>query len=314
MLTSEIFGIIVFCNISIATLLFLLIFLIVYINRQQFQQHISILLTVNTCLASFLTCFAVIIMTSSNLFGSFLIANMNFCYVWGLLYDVFECSIYHSYALQAFFRLCRVIFYKKKYLLKYRLYIRLIGVQWMLSFLLLLPAILLKHYTQLSNQKYCLIAYTDVPMQIYVIFILYAVPLICIVITYLCITFHIRRTSTATITVTVARRQRQNLRDLTVLRQIVLLITILAILRLPTVIFMADAAIAHQLYEFTYEIVGLITSVCLIIIAIITLYITPQIRNLIKVIQIRPTTAQMPVIISSIELANNPDSRLTAGE
>ncbi|CAF1443184.1 unnamed protein product [Didymodactylos carnosus] len=250
--------IITFCNILIATLLFLFIFLIVYINRRQFQQDISILLTMNTCLASFLTCFAVIIMTLSNLFGSFLIVKMKFCYVWGLFYDIFECSIYHSYTLQAFFRLCRVIFYKKKHLLKYRLYIRLIGAQWMLSFLFLLPAILLKHYTQLPNQKYCLIAYTNVPIQIYVIFMIYTIPLISILTTYLCITFYIRRTSTATTIATITRRQQQNLRDLVVLRQIVLLITVLVILRFPTVIFIVDAAITHHLYKLTYEFVALI--------------------------------------------------------
>jgi hypothetical protein len=85
-------------------------------------------------------------------------------------------------------------------------------------------------------------------------------------------------TQTPTLMIAAAQRVR-NQRDLTVIKRILMLISILIVLRFPTIIFMIYGAINGSLYPLTYGIVGLITSMCLILIGIITINITSQLRK-----------------------------------
>jgi hypothetical protein len=252
---------------------------VMFKSRQELCRDISLLLTSDTCLAAFLLCIASCVMISSNLFYGFLLHNKNFCHAWGLFYDISECSVYYSYCLQAFYRLCRIVFYKKKFLLSYSLYVILIIGQWIVELILLLPPVFIKWYTRLPTEKYCLIPYTYIGPEIYHILLLYFIPLICLIIIYRWITTYMRRIS-RTPTLIIATTQRfRNQRDLIVIKRILILISILIVLRLPTVIFMIHGAITGSLYPLTYGIVGLITSVCMILIGIITIYFTSQLRK-----------------------------------
>ena len=79
------------------------------------------------------------------------------------------------------------------------------------------------------------------------------IPLICIAIVYVWITIFIRNSSrTASIILATNQRQR-NLRDLTVIKRIVILISILVALRFPTIIFMIYAAVIGYLYPYTFR-------------------------------------------------------------
>ena len=192
---------------------------------------------------------------------------------------MFQCSIYHSYYLQAFYRLCRVVFYKKKSLLNYSLFIMLIIGQWTLTITVLLPPIFLKWYVHLPTEEYCLVPYTYLLPETYHISIIYMIPLVCISIVYLWITLYIRYSSRASLLILTANQRQRNLRDLTVIKRIIFLISILVALRFPTVIFMIYAVNVGHLYPYTFSIVGLITSVCMIFIGLMMIHTTPQLQN-----------------------------------
>ncbi len=279
MLSVEtIVGIFNWCLIYIGIGIYLVIFIsVLKCNRE--LRDVSLLLTCNTCLSAFLTCIAACIMIGSNLFSGFLTYNIVFCYAWGLFYDICECSIYFSYCLQAFYRLCRVVFYKKKFLSCYSLYIILIIVQWLLVLVLLLPPVFINWYTRLLTEQYCLIPYTYIGPEIYHILILYLIPLICLVVVYMWITTYMRSISQASTLVVAAIQRQRNHRDLAVIKRILMLLSILIVLRFPTIIFMIYAVVTGSLYPLTYGIVGIITSVCLIFIGIITINITPQLQK-----------------------------------
>jgi hypothetical protein len=275
---ATVLGIVNWALNFIAILIFLSITITVIKYRRELKD-ISLVLAYNTCFAALLTCFTVCIMVTSNLSTGFLIYNLGFCQVWGLLYDIFECSIYHSYYVQAFYRLCRVVFFKKKFLISYSLYIILIIGQWSLTIVVLLPPVFLHWYTTLPTEHYCLVPYTDVFAETYHIVILYVIPIVCIGTMYLWITIFMRSSSRASTAIVSVKQRRRNLRDLTVIKRIVILISILVALRFPTVIFMIYAIIVGDLYPLTFGIVGLITSTCLIFIGMITIYITPQLKK-----------------------------------
>jgi hypothetical protein len=275
---ATILGITNWCLNFIAIVIFLII-TITGIKYRRDLRDISLILTYNTCLAALLTCLSVCISTTSNLSTGFLTKNITFCYIWGLWYDIFECSIYHSYYLQAFYRLCRVVFYKKKSLVTHSLFIMLIIGQWSLTILILLPPIFLNWYVLLPTDQFCLVPYTSLGPELYHITIIYLIPLICISTVYIWITLFIRQTSRASSLVLTNNQRQRNLRDLTVIKRIVVLVSVLIVLRFPTIIFMIYAVSVGHLYPFTYSIVGLITSACMIFIGLMMINITPQLRN-----------------------------------
>ncbi|CAF1430147.1 unnamed protein product [Adineta ricciae] len=276
--TSKILGVFNWCLCFLAISIYVLIFVLA-IKAHRSVRDIALLLTYNTCFAAFCTCAASAIMIASNLFTGFLVSNMTFCYVWGLFYDICECSVYFSYCLQGFYRLCRVVFYKKKFLVSHYLYIVLIICQWTLVLILLVPPIFIKWYARLSTEYYCLIPYTYIGPEVYHILVLYLIPLGCLGTVYVWITTNIRNISrTPNLAIEAIQRQR-NQRDLVVIKRILFLLSILIVLRFPTVIFMVYGIVVGSLYPLTYAIVGITTSMCLIVIGFITIKTTTELEK-----------------------------------
>jgi hypothetical protein len=288
----------------ISIFLFLLI-IIIYIKtiKEDREKDVSLLLTMNTCLAAFLTSLCVITMVSSNLFHGFLLIDINFCYIFGLCYDIFECSIYYSYSLQSFYRLIRVIYYRKRTFLSYNLYRILIIIEWFIAIGLLIPTIFLKWYIILPGENYCLVPYRNITGSIYLIIVLYSIPLFSIILVYILITKYIHSTTMIRI-----RERTRNLRDLTVMKRIIACVLMLILLRFPTIIFILFGVFNGYLYFLTYPIVGLVTAICLILISLIILTITNKFKKqLFKFFnktnnQINPATNQSN---NQINLANN---------
>ncbi|CAF1125964.1 unnamed protein product [Adineta steineri] len=288
---SLVFGIVNWFLSLISLMIFVFIFLIfIEIIHEQRSKDASILLILNTCFSAFLTSLIIIIMISSNLFHKLRLIHINICSICGLLYDIFECSIYYSYCLNAFYRLIRVIYYNKRSLLSYNLYKLLILIQWLLIILLILPTYFLKWYIHLPTEKHCLIPYTNIIGSIYLILFLYLIPLLTIIIIYVLITNHIRSPTI----IRIQERQR-NLRDLTAIKRIIVCVLMLIILRFPTIIFVIFDLINGDLNYLTCPIAGFVTAICLILIGILTILATKKIKkNLLKHLnypstQIHPT-------------------------
>ncbi|CAF0921568.1 unnamed protein product [Adineta steineri] len=276
---ATILGITDWCFNFLGILIFLLIFIIIIIKCRRKLHDISLVLTLNSCIASIFTCLTICIMICSNLTTGFLTFDHKFCIFWGLLHDEFTCAIYYSYCLHGIYRLCRVVFYKNKVLVVYSLYIKLIFCQWLLTILILLPPVFLNWYTKISTENYCLVPYTNLVAETYHIIVIYLIPLICIAIIYIRITTFIRNSSHVSLFILEKRQRHRNMRDLTVLKRIIILMLILTSLRLPATVFMIYDTIIGHLYPYTFSIVGLITSICLIFVALLTIHITPQLRK-----------------------------------
>ena len=304
------------CTLNFIAIFIFFFIIILGILCRRDMRDISLVLTYNTCVAALLTCLAVSIMITSNLSSGFLTFNFTFCCIWGLMYDMCQCSIYHSFYLQAFYRLCRVIFYKKKSLLSYSLFLSLIFVQWSLTIIILLPPFFLGWYTRLQYEQYCLVPYLNYGAELYHIMILYAIPIVCISGTYIAITRYIRKSSRQPTMILAVNQQQRNLRDLTVMKRILALISVLIALRGPTVIFMIYAIINGQLYPYTFSIVGLITALCMIFMGLMLIHITPQLRKnqlVSMVYRDNRIETQVSVQAPPIQLPNNAQISTVAG-
>ncbi|CAF0784545.1 unnamed protein product [Adineta ricciae] len=278
MASAPAFGIINWSLTLISIFLFLILFILfLKIRNEQREKDISLYLTMNTCLAGFLTSSCVLAMVSSNVFKPFLLRNIDFCYIFGLFYDIFECAIYYSYCLQSFYRLCRIIYYKVRFLLSWRFYRVLILIQWFITIILLLPTLFLKWYIHLPGESYCLIPYDNLIGSFYLILVLYSIPLITMIVIYIWITRYIR-----TRTNIRATEKQRNLRDFTAIKRIIVCVLILISLRFPTIAFIFYGIGNGYLFIWTYAIVGLVTATCLIFIALMSISMTNKFKKLVS--------------------------------
>jgi len=304
---QTIFGITSWSLTCISIIIFVFIF-IIYIRaiKEERESDVSLLLTINTCLAACLTSLSVLMMISSNIFNGFLLNNYNFCCAFGLFYDMFECSIYYSYCLQSFYRLIRTVYYRKRSLLSYNLYRILIIVQWVITVCLVSPTIYYKWYVMLPEEYYCLVPYVNILGSVYLLVILYSIPLFSIISIYIFITRYIRST-----TMIRLRERARNLRDITVMKRIILCILMLILLRFPAIIFIIFGVFNGSLFFLTYPILGLVTATCLTFIGLITITITNKFKKQVFKIyneigtQIYPTTNRVTPVNNTLATIRN---------
>lgn len=256
------------------------IIIVLFVKSRDNRVDITLILTVNTAVAGLLTCSTTVIMNFSNFFSAFLTWNMNFCHFWGLFYDISLCEMYHSYYLHASYRLIRVVFFRKKNLLALDLYMKLIGVQWLLIVILLLPPLVLDSYQILPNENFCLVPYTNLSAELYHIGLLYVIPICFTFTAYLWVTVFIRNSSRIAIrSLTTANLYRRNQRDLTMAKRVTLMLLFLVVLRFPTIILTTYSFISGYLHVSTYPLVGLIASLCLLFTGLMTIQMTPKLNH-----------------------------------
>jgi hypothetical protein len=116
-----------------------------------------------------------------------------------------------------------------------------------------MPTIFLKWYIILPGENYCLVPYRNITGSIYLIIVLYSIPLFSIILVYILITKYIHSTTMIRI-----RERTRNLRDLTVMKRIIACVLMLILLRFPTIIFILFGVFNGYLYFLTYPIVGLL--------------------------------------------------------
>ncbi|CAF0980662.1 unnamed protein product [Didymodactylos carnosus] len=270
---STLFGIIIAIIVSLFTILLVVVS---YCRRRyNAQNSVSMLLTCNTCLTVFCSCLMLFYMNFASISGDWHLSSLYFFQQWcigrGYLLFVFINAIYLSYCLQAFFRLCRIAFYKCKYLQMFRNYLLFILVQWSLSFLLILPMRIRRFIVYLPNEFYCQVPMTNLKAIVFSILGVYFIPLCLICIIYIWIIVYIRRQSIIHI------RRQQNIRDSRILKRICFIISILLALGIPSIIFVILFTITVRLHSMAYRIGWFTISLSLVFIALSSVYLIPQV-------------------------------------
>lgn len=151
---------------SISSLISITMFtFIIYnlIKRRTNPNRIALLLTANMYLSLILFFILIIITYKITLEGHINIdykTQNNFsCRIRAYLLTVFICAIFYSNTLQAIYRLCRVVFYTRKIFQSFQIYLIGILFQWIICFLIILPALIFNYYEYLINDYHCQIPY-----------------------------------------------------------------------------------------------------------------------------------------------------------
>ncbi|CAF0942963.1 unnamed protein product [Adineta steineri] len=268
------------CLYSITLAICITMLILICIRIRALKSNVSILLTCNTYFNSLLVSSIMLLMYSYTLRGN-LDSRLSFggqwCEIRTYLTHVCFCSLYYSFVLQAIFRLFRIIFYKYKILQSFGVFLIAIMIQWILSFLCILPNLLLNDFQYLPTEYNCWIAFENIRGLILVLITIFNNPLSIIFTIYTQIIRYTRRP-----TQIQQRRKNSNKRDLIILKRIVILVFIVVGIGLPTAGIVLTYMITKYVVPFAYHIQGLSISLGVLVESISLIFITPQIQDIFR--------------------------------
>ncbi|CAF0891368.1 unnamed protein product [Adineta steineri] len=277
--------------ISISVIIYVII---IYISKKNSKKsfHVSLVLTCNTSITIIGSCISLILMTLSSIGGDRNITSLKSiifwgCHIRGYLAIVFVISIYLSYILQAAYRLFRIVYHKYKYLRTMSTFIYYILIQWILSFVFVLPILFLNknsssYIIYLSEDFNCAVSFTNIRGIIFLTLAVYILPLCCVSLIYFWIIYDIRRKRKQS-TVT-SKLRRQNKRDRSVIKRICTVMIVLWTLGAPISLFLITFITTGYLHWIAYRICSLFMSISFLFISLSSLYVTPQIYKKIRIL------------------------------
>ncbi|CAF1175096.1 unnamed protein product [Adineta steineri] len=278
---------------SILTILICLFILILIVKFHRKSRSVPLLLAGHTCSTLLISAFMLASMATVSLFGYMGIpleqhANTIWCRWRGFFIHGFLCALYDSYILQAAYRLCRVVFYRRKHLHSFPLYSLLVPTESLFGVVSISPVLLRDDVIYLPNEFYCQTPFTNIPAITYIAIRLFLLPLLFIALVYVCLLRHVRRrnssstTTTTTMSNSNCRRTKQNTRDLIVIRRLLLMLGVLILLGLPSIIFLSILIITGYHIPVTYRIGWLSVSFSLVFLAYMLIQLTSPLRKTVR--------------------------------
>jgi len=164
----------------------------------------------------------------------------------------FICAFYYSCALQAMFRLFRVVFSKHKRLQSHGVFIVAVFVQWLIPILYILAYLLLGDFEYHPEISSCWLSFKNIRALSIAMAFVYGTPLIIMGMIYACTIRYIRRTVQ-----TQQVRQLANKRDLLIVKPIIMLVLIALGIGIPTGVILIIYMITSYLAPLAYHIQAL---------------------------------------------------------
>ena len=231
---------------SILISFIIIVFIVHHLIKTKTSPHrVALLLTGNMYFALLLFFILIIdtfkVTLDGHIYRNFPSQDDQLCRVRSYLITIVICAIFYSNALQAIYRLCRVVFYRRKKFQSFRIYIVGIILQWIICILVILPAFVLDQFEYVVNDYHCQIPYTESRTIFLYGAIIYVVPL---TITVGCYFFTLRNSRMRQAMTQVQRLAVQ--RDIIVLFRICLLLALMVSFFIPaTVIFIINSSTGY---------------------------------------------------------------------
>lgn len=265
---------------AISFLTCLTMILLISFRIRPFKTNVAVFVVFNTYCNCFLVSSMMLMMYSYTLIGN-LHPSTYFGGQWCrwriYLVHVCFCSLYYSFVLQAVFRLFRIVFYRFKVLQSFGVCLLSVVIQWILSFLFILPNLLLDDFRYQASEFNCWIAFDNVRGLILVTLTIFNNPLSIIFTIYTQIIRYTRRQAHLQ-----QRRQNANQRDLAVLKRIVILVFIIVIIGLPTLVVIIVYLITNRIIPYAYHIQGLCIALGVLVASISLVFLTPQLQQIFR--------------------------------
>ena len=277
-------NVITLVNLLIAIAICVFIFGLVMIFHRR-TRSVPILLACHTCLTLLVSSIMLGSMILSSLLGFIHLpseqqGNPRWCRWRGFLIHGCLCALYDSYMLQATYRLCRVVFYQRKYLHTFSLYVLLVVIETFVGVFSLLPVLIRGDIVYLASEYFCQTPFTNVSAMMYIAVRLFLLPILFIISVYIYLLYHIRRSGQ--VSISFRHNSQRNRRDLIVIRRLLLTLTILIMLALPSVIFLLIFTLTGHLLSLTYRVGWFSVSFSLVSLAYMLIGLTRPLKKTVQ--------------------------------
>ncbi|CAF0895181.1 unnamed protein product [Rotaria sordida] len=272
-------------NSILTIVICLLILLLIIISRRQ-SRSVPVLLAGHTCSTLLISAFMLGSMAMVSLFGYMNIVleqhgNTIWCRLRGFFIHGFLCALYDSYVIQATYRFCRVVFYRRKHLISFPLYLLFVPIESLFGVVSISPVLLRGDVVYLSSEYYCQTPFTNIPAIVYIAIRLFLLPILFITLIYVCLLKYVRQSNLSLIIINKKRHRRlkKNKRDLIVIKRLLIMLSILILLGLPSIIFLSIFMFTGHLICVTYRIGWLSVSFSLVFLAYMLIKMTDPLKK-----------------------------------
>lgn len=272
--------------ITIFICLFILILILIFHRK---SRSVQVLLAGYTGSILFISAVTLSSMSTSSLLGYMNIqwkqyGDTLWCRLRGFFIHGFLCVLYDSYVLQAIYRLCRVVFYRHKSLHSFTLYSLLIPIGSLFGIGSISPVLIRGDVVYISSEYYCQTPFKNIPAITYIAIRLFLLPILFISLIYMCLLKHVRQSTDSLMTANdnQYRRSKQNKRDLIIIRRLLVMLTSLILLGLPSVIFLIIYMICGYFISVTYRVGWLSVSFSLVFLAFMLIRLTNPLKKTFK--------------------------------
>lgn len=252
-----------------------------YYNKGQRKsdERVALILSASIYLVIF-TLIMVIISTNihtilGDLYGDDF--NSFWCIFRGYLLTLLPCALYHLFVIQAFFRLCRIVYFSRRRLQSFRFYVLAVPVQLLFAILFTCPFLVWHSEKYLPNEHYCFLSFAQYYSVVWSAFTSYGNPLLLICLIYLRIVLFIRRQSSLQ-RFLVQHRQK---RDLVAMRRILITVGFLTVTGLPTAVLVLIYLITGQEHALMYRIIWFSVTVAMLGLSIALIFVSSEVKSLI---------------------------------
>ena len=240
------------------------------------------LLDINMYVSLFIGCIIMFDIYCQTLYGH-LYVNLSFdrpwCYIKAYLFYVSGCSFFYSYLLQAIYRVCRIVFYQNCTFQSYKFYTYGISIQWLLSFLQVIPVYFLGLFEYLPDDYHCQIAIHNTLGLVLGLSLVHMIPITLTTICYIYTAIYIRKSSAR---VRSMRQQIKDRRDFFVLKRIFLLLTVMIASGMPTLGISLYSQWTGYLPFWATQFQWLTATFAMCIISVILIFVSPNLRQFWK--------------------------------
>ena len=256
----------------------LLILTLILIRIRPLATNVPIILTCNTYIAligaSFMTLLILVLAINEDRDTS-IAARDYYCQIRSYVNYTFICAFYYSCVLQASFRLCRVVFPKRKALQSRGMcWLAIIG-QWTLASAYIFVYLLLADFGYQPEIRSCWLSFTNIRALGIAMAFVYGVPLLIMALIYSRLIRYIRRTAHMQ-----QLRQSSNKRDVLVVKRIIILVLIAMGIGIPTGCLLIAYMISGYKTPLAYHIQALSLTIGLVVESVALGYMTPQVREI----------------------------------
>ncbi|CAF0752122.1 unnamed protein product [Adineta ricciae] len=219
---------------------------------------------------------------------------MSLHYLYGYLYphlsfDVRSCRLrayvlyicgytfFHSFSIQAIYRICRILYPLQTTRQPFSLYVIILIGQWILSAVELFPSLMIGDIQYLPYNFYCQFSPANMRGSLTVCLVGFLLPFTIMACCYFHTICYVRKNSSTIVTFKQRVRVR---RDLTILKRIIRLLTVLSSSAIPHAVFPIIYLIYGKLPTWLVPLEWVLTIVALIITSIFIPYLAPHMKKM----------------------------------